>query len=416
MMIQLINPNDIHSAADTWSGFIYQGKVALYHVLKLIHQNHNVDGLHLQLDSLEDFAIVRYDNNNIIPVSLHQVKAMKSNLYSSYEEAFQKLEKRKDKFPCDDDAYFHLATSNQKTKAEIENDHPKLKVYEYNSNSYCKIEDLQGLINENIKSCLTKFNKAEFVNNDNYILNLCGELDNIITNQILAVHASNHKRNGLSISEGAYYFTIPLQNFVDKIVANQEDILFNKEFYGKKIRLDVNNYYQEFCMTFEDDINAEHREKLSNYLIYLNGLNDIEFESFLQKIVPHKHIKYSNLDQYKRNTLNDDDFKLSFLFTLFEIRLTDSIGNSKLGWKDSDNKIYFPSTINTPNETINKKVLSQDIIKVSQDNLIEVPFNSDYIITSSCQIDSIEKEAGKIFDVHKTKNHTIELQIGKRLH
>ena len=34
-MIQLINPNDIHSAADTWNGFIYQGKVALYHVLKL---------------------------------------------------------------------------------------------------------------------------------------------------------------------------------------------------------------------------------------------------------------------------------------------------------------------------------------------------------------------------------------------
>ena len=26
-MIQLINPNDIHSAADTWNGFIYQGKV-----------------------------------------------------------------------------------------------------------------------------------------------------------------------------------------------------------------------------------------------------------------------------------------------------------------------------------------------------------------------------------------------------
>ena len=48
---------------------------------------------------------------------------------------------------------------------------------------------------------------------------------------------------------------------------------------------------------------------------------------------------------------------------------------------------------------MNKKILSQEIIKVSQDTLIEVPFNSDFIITSSCQIDSIEKEAGKIFDI-----------------
>ena len=398
-MIQLIDVNDIHLAADTWSGFIYQGKIALYHILRLINEKDNVNDLHLQLDSLEDFAIIRYDGDNIVPISLHQVKAMKSNLYSTYEEAFQKLEKRKDDFPCDDDAFFHLATSNEKTKAEIENLHPKLKVYEYNGNPYCRIEYLQGLINEKIKSCLSKFNKGEFANNENYILNLSSELDDIITSQILAVHASNHKRNGLTISEGAYYFTIPLQNFIDKIIANTEDTLFDKEFYCRKIRFDINNYYQEFCITFEDDINAETREKLSNYLIYLNSLNSLEFENFLQKIVPHKQIKYSNLDQYKRNTLNDDDFKLSFLYTLFQIRRSDSIGSAKIGWKDSDNKIYFPSTINTPNESLNKKILSQDIIKVSQDTLVEVPFNSDFIITSSCQINSIEKEAGKIFDI-----------------
>lgn len=63
-MSNLIDPNDIHSAADIWNGFIYQGKVALYHVLKLINNDKdNVDGLHLQLDSLENFAIIRYENN-----------------------------------------------------------------------------------------------------------------------------------------------------------------------------------------------------------------------------------------------------------------------------------------------------------------------------------------------------------------
>lgn len=415
-MIQLIDPNDIHSAADTWSGFIYQGKVALYHVLKLINEKDSIDGLHLQLDSLEDFAIIRYDeNDNIIPISLHQVKAMKSNLYSSYQEAFEKLEKRKTEYPCEDDAYFHLATENERNKTALEASHSNLKIYEYNGSSYCKIENLQTLINEKIKLCLQKFNKEEFVTNDNYILNLCGELDEIITSQILAIHACNNSRDGLSISEGAYYFTIPLNNFTERIRADLQDLLFDKNFYHKRVRIDLNNYYQEFCIVFEDDINAEQREKLSNYLIYLNGLNDGEFESFLQKITPHKHIKYSSLDEYKRNTLDDNDFKLSFLYTLFEIRGSDSIGSAKIGWKDSDNKIYFPSTINTPNEVLNKKILSQEIIKVSQDTLVEVPFNSDFIITSSCQIDSIEKEAGKIFDIKEGEDFYDKITSWKKV-
>ncbi|PIF30081.1 hypothetical protein CLU81_0476 [Flavobacterium sp. 9] len=75
----LINPNDIDSAADTRSGFIYQGKIALYHI---ILNKANVDDLELQLDSLDDFAIVRNDGTNISQVSLHQVKATKRHLYS----------------------------------------------------------------------------------------------------------------------------------------------------------------------------------------------------------------------------------------------------------------------------------------------------------------------------------------------
>lgn len=415
-MKQLIDPNDIHSAADIWSGFIYQGKVALYHVLKLISEKDNVDGIYLQLDSLEDFAIIRYDeSDNIVPISLHQVKAMKSNLYSAYQQAFEKLEKRKTEYPCEEDAYLHLAIENERDKATLEASHSSIKVYDYDGSPFCKIEDLQIHISKKIKLCLSKLGKEELVTNDNYIVNLCGELDEIITSQILAIHACNHKRDGLSISEGAYYFTIPLNNFTEKIRADLQDLLFDKNFYHKKVRLDLNNYYQEFCIKFEDDINAEQREKLSNYLIYLNGLNNGDFENFLQKITPHKHIKYSSLDEYKRYTLDDNDFKLSFLYTLFEIRGSDSIGSTQIGWKDSDNKIYFPSTINTPNEGVNKKMLSQDIIKVSQDTLIEVPFNSDYIITSSCQIDSIEKEAGKIFDVKEGEDFYDKITSWKKV-
>ncbi|MQZ39149.1 hypothetical protein F4T96_13345 [Acinetobacter nosocomialis] len=50
-----------HSAISSWGGFLYQGKVALFHSLKLIVDG-NFDGkvidtFELQLDSTDDFAM-----------------------------------------------------------------------------------------------------------------------------------------------------------------------------------------------------------------------------------------------------------------------------------------------------------------------------------------------------------------------
>ena len=63
-----------HTAITTWSGFIYQGKIALFYALKLLCDDLNTcSNYRLQLDSLEDFAFL--DGSSI--VSMHQVKAKK---------------------------------------------------------------------------------------------------------------------------------------------------------------------------------------------------------------------------------------------------------------------------------------------------------------------------------------------------
>lgn len=413
-MTQLIDPTDIHSAADTWSGFIYQGKVALYHVLKLINENDNIDYLHLQLDSIDDFAIVRYEGETLIPVSLHQVKALGSHYYLKYKNDIKKLEKRKDDFPCEDNAYFHLATNNEKSKIEIEGLHPKVKIYDYVGNPFCKIENLQNLIIEQVKSCLIKFDKEIYTSNNEYLANLSSNLEELITSQILAVHACNHQRGGLSINQGAYYFTIPLSNFSDSINTELDSILFNKAFYCKKMRLSLNAYYQEFCLELDYEITDEQKDKLSNYLLYINSLTDIEFETFIQKITPHKHIRYSTLDEYKRYTLNDDDFKIAFLHSLLEIRDSD-LASLKIGWMDGEKRIYFPSTINFPDENLNKRKLCKSIIETAINKLIEVPFNSDYLVTSHCEVDSIEKLAGKITDIDKQSDFYDKITVWKKL-
>ncbi|MFV7235327.1 ABC-three component system protein [Flavobacterium sp. ZB4R12] len=397
--MQLIDPNDIHSAADTWNGFIYQGKIALYHVLKLIFEDDNIDELFLQLDSLEDFAIIKYDvNAAVIPVSLHQVKAVKSHYYLRYKEAFEKLENRKITFPCEKDAYFHLATNNEKSKAEIEQLHPSIVIYEYDGESFCRIENLQEKINLILVSCLNKFN-LNHLNNNIYIETLANNLEYLITENIVNIHAQNHLPNGFSLNKAAYINTISLISFKEIINTDLNYTLVNKQYFNKIIKIDLNRYFQEYCLEIEDDIGNDIKEKLSNYLIYFNGLNEIEFEKFLQNIMPHRIVKFSTLQEYKDNSLFIDEFKGALVLILTEIRDSDKDVINKLGWICTDNKRYFPSTINVSNTTNSKKNISEKIINVALDTLIDTPFNSDYIVTEGCQVDSLEVEALNIFKI-----------------
>ena len=391
-MIPLINPNDIHSAADTWNGFIYQGKVALYHVLKLINDKNNVDGLHLQLDSLEDFAIIRYEDAEPKPITLHQVKAVKSHYYSKYKEAFEKLEQRKDNFPCDEEAYFHLATENEKTKADIEAIHTKLKVYEYDGNTYCKIEELQGKIKVQANNCLNKFGLIH-LSNDNYLEILCNELESLITDDIVNIHAQNHSPNGDSINKSAYYNTISLNRFRDIIIVDLSGLQQDKNYFIKKLKIDLNRYYQEFCIEFEDEIDEEAQNKLHLYLVHFNRLDKFQFEEFLQKIMPHRHVKFSVLQEYKDNSLLINEVKTAFLYILNAIRSPDD--NDKMGWTDSQSKKYFPSSIIVSNSLASRQNISIDILNTALDTLIEVPFNSDYIITEGCNVTSVIEEVNK---------------------
>lgn len=76
-----------HTAISSCSGYIYQGKVALMHCMKLFENiGINARRLKLEIESLDDFAIKNEDNTYL---SMHQVKAKKSQRFSSYRGAFE---------------------------------------------------------------------------------------------------------------------------------------------------------------------------------------------------------------------------------------------------------------------------------------------------------------------------------------
>lgn len=76
-------------ASPSWSGFNYQGKVALYHALTLINNDINADlsKIQLTLENIEDFEIS--SSNSVI--SLHQVKAYNLSNYSNYSDALLEI-------------------------------------------------------------------------------------------------------------------------------------------------------------------------------------------------------------------------------------------------------------------------------------------------------------------------------------
>ncbi|WP_290653611.1 ABC-three component system protein [Idiomarina sp.] len=73
-------------ASPSWSGFNYQGKVALYCALKAINKEpveSDLSNYHLMLENTEDFELWHDE----APISVHQVKAYNSSSYSKYTNA-----------------------------------------------------------------------------------------------------------------------------------------------------------------------------------------------------------------------------------------------------------------------------------------------------------------------------------------
>lgn len=86
-----------NDAIPTWSGFNYQGKMMLLHVLELINQiakdkNNDINAYSVELEKTEDFCIICDSEYK----SFHQVKAyLSKNKWYSYSEAMDKLLKHR---------------------------------------------------------------------------------------------------------------------------------------------------------------------------------------------------------------------------------------------------------------------------------------------------------------------------------
>jgi len=130
------------SAIAPWNGFLYQGKVALYVVIRMILKDQNSQNFKLRLEHLDDFAIFNSDDN---AVSVHQVKAEVANNRSHYNNALSKSSKIYSD-DCDESTrrYFHVCSNIIDFQDYCENDSLVTFYKNHNNHQFIDLDDIEA--------------------------------------------------------------------------------------------------------------------------------------------------------------------------------------------------------------------------------------------------------------------------------
>ncbi|WP_413675805.1 ABC-three component system protein [Pantoea dispersa] len=221
------------SAVSSWSGFVYQGKIALYHSLKIIHEG-DLD-FELQLDSSDDFAI--YKNGKLH--TAHQVKAKISNYRSGYTKALEQstlIEYDKIKGTA---RYFHVSVPLNNTDDHRGINGEIVKFYRYGKNYYCGLGEIEGLTKDLIKKIC---NNHKIIVSDNLInFNYC-----LLSEKISAKAINNHKLNqigGVSENRSAYEGRIKSSSILEDLIT--ENPYQNRDYYAVSLKAKLQTYLEE---------------------------------------------------------------------------------------------------------------------------------------------------------------------------
>lgn len=362
----------LNTAISSWSGFVYQGKVAIYHVL-LERANTNYT---LQLDSLDDFAII--DANNHL-VSLHQVKAKKETHFSSYKEDFEKLHNGGDILNCSK-LFFHLAKAIiDKNIEDIEADFNPIEVYKYDSIPYCEVNLIDTKIEELIMSTQPRGR-----DNRDYASLVRKYLDNLITEKLFEIHRIIHL-NLLSDEDAAFKQRIPFRDFLDILNEDLNLKVMNNDYYLYRIKNDICRYYEEYCI--ENEPLSDELSRMNDFMLFFESLQEKDLIKFIKNIIPHRTFKFESLSDYKNNSPQQTEIKDVFLYILHQIKQNPLyINRCLLQWK-KDNKSFSPTCISgNPRNT--EKICDQ-IINNALSTDLDLLFENQNLITDSITVESM---------------------------
>lgn len=375
------------SAISSWSGFVYQGKVALYHCLKLIEGGEQ--DFELQLDSTDDFAI--YKDGKL--KSSHQVKAKVGKYRSAYQGALEKSAAISGDRIQGTKRFFHISVEISDTKDYTAPNKEVVKFYDYNGKRYCGLGEIEPISKELVKRICQSWN-GSFVSSENTLnLNYC-LLSERISSKAIEIHKKNQV-DGLPEDEAAYKYRISSMEILDDLL--NKDPYKDIGHYSSELRKDL---YEHLEVTLDDllpSMSDAQYERARHLFDHLQELSSNELQRLCQMIKPSE--SFSKIQQM-------DIERYSELIKSFCV---DPIFKGLPHYRDQEKKFYLPTAISLVSEKESKRCTEHLRRQLSENrNLISILFEYNNLIAAyapkSFKVDSRITE-GDEFDPQNTKDN-----------
>ncbi|AYU91677.1 MULTISPECIES: ABC-three component system protein [Serratia] len=347
------------SAVSSWSGFVYQGKIALYHSLKIIHDG-DLD-FELQLDSSDDFAI--YKNGKLH--TAHQVKAKISKYRSGYIKALEQstlIEHDKIKGIT---RYFHVSVPLDNTDDHRGASGETVKLYRYGDNYYCGLGEIEGLTKELIKEIC---NKQHITVSDNLInFNYC-----LLSEKISAKAIHNHKLNqvdGVSENRAAYEGRIKAKNILDDLLT--ENPYQNRDYYAVELKARLQNHLEERLDQALPTMSDATYERARCLCEHIRETHINELKALCQMMKPSERFQGVQTNDIRRYT------------KLIQAISVEPIFNHLPHYLDSENRFYVPTALDVDES----EECEFDMIREMKNNgdLLRLLFEYNHLIASKAE-------------------------------
>ena len=309
------------SAVSSRSGFVYQGKIALYHSLKIIHDG-DLD-FELQLDSSDDFAI--YKNGKLH--TAHQVKAKIGKYRNGYTKALEQstlIEHDKIKGTT---RYFHVSVPLNNTDDHRGASGEIVKFYRYGDNYYCGLGEIEGLTKELIKEICKK---QHIIVSDNLInFNYCLLSEKISTK---AIH--NHKLNqvdGISENRAAYEGRIKASNILEDLLT--ENPYQNRDYYTVALKARLQTHLEERLDQALPTMSDATYERARCLCEHIRETPINELKALCQMMKPSERFQDVQTNDIRRYT------------KLIQAISVEPIFNHLPHYLDSENRFYVPTAL-----------------------------------------------------------------------
>jgi hypothetical protein len=380
-----------HTAISSCSGYIYQGKIAVIHCLKLFEKlGEEARTLKLEIESLDDFAILNPDGTYR---SMHQVKAKKETRFSSYIKAV-KTQKRDSAAHNGIEVYFHVAKSIVDIPNDFSDIFEPVQFYKYLTNDgqeidACELDQVDILNEEQAKRTYLSLNQQPYkCNDDNYLKKTRQCLEDIVVKHIIEVHHKSieERKRGRIDRQIAMESKIPLETFYDLLVNQDLNVISEGEDYFHYLLLkDAGKYFHDYCLDELDD-EPDALLKLNSYLSIINYFDIPQLTKFIQSILPHRKATFKLISQYKDNAFTRDDFRYGLLSIFHKLIESDNDSEFCFSW-EKDGDTYYPTAIIVGQGQASR--LCTDIVQSALDNDVDFFFESGKLVNQEIDSESI---------------------------